>query len=198
MEVKALKFKSLKGISEKQLSEHHDVLYAGYVKKINEIRGKLKVINKDEANATFSDFRALKVEETFALNAIKLHEGYFDNLGGNSEPIGEILEMIEEYFGSFEEWEKDFKACCMSARGWVILAFDLNDKKLHNFICDSHNMYGIWNCIPLLIMDMYEHAYFIDFATGKKIYIETFMQNIDWNFVNSLVESYKIREIRVE
>ena len=198
MEVKPLKFKSLNGISEKQINEHHDVLYVGYVKKINEIREKLKSVNKDEANATFSDFRALKVEETFALNGVRLHEGYFDNLGGDGNPIGKILKMIQDDFGSFEEWEKDFKACCTSARGWVILLFDLNDKRLHNIICDSHNMYGIWNCIPLLIMDMYEHAYFIDFATAKKKYIEAFMQNIDWTFVNSLTELYKIKEMRGE
>jgi len=198
MEVKPLKFKSLNGISEKQISEHHDVLYAGYVKKINEIRERLKAVNKDEANATFSDFRALKVEEAFALNGVKLHEGYFDNLGGDGKPVGEILKMVQDDFGSFEEWEKDFKACCMSARGWVVLAFDLNDKRLRNLICDSHNMYGIWNCMPLLIMDMYEHAYFIDFSTAKKKYIETFMQNIDWTFVNSLIELYKIKEMRGE
>lgn len=197
MEVKPLKFRSLNGISEKQIAEHHDVLYAGYIKKINEIREKLKAVNKDDANATFSDFRALKVEETFALNAVKLHEGYFDNLGGDGKPNGAILKMIEEDFSSFEEWEKDFKACGMSARGWIVLAFDLNDNKLHNFICDAHNLYGIWNCIPLIILDMYEHAYFIDFATAKKKYIDVFMQNIDWNFVNSLIEFYRIKEIRM-
>lgn len=192
MEVKQLKFKSLNGISERQISEHHDVLYAGYVKKVNEIREKLKAVNRDEANATFSDFRALKVEETFALNGVKLHEAYFDNLGGDGNASGPILRMIEEDFGSFEEWSKDFKACGMSARGWVVLAFDADDKKLHNFICDSHNIYGIWNCTPLLVLDMYEHAYFLDFATGKKKYIEVFMQNIDWNFVNTLLEKNNI------
>jgi Fe-Mn family superoxide dismutase len=196
MEIKPIKFKSLNGISEKQISEHHDVLYAGYVKKVNEIREKLKVANREEANATFSDFRALKVEETFALNAVKLHEGYFDNLGGDGKPSGKILKIIEEDFGSFEEWERDFKSCGMVARGWVVLAFDLTDKKIHNFVCDAHNLYGIWNCIPLLILDMYEHAYFIDFVTSKKKYIDIFMQNVDWKFVNNLMESHKIDEIR--
>jgi len=193
MEVKPLKFKSLNGISERQIAEHHDVLYAGYVKKVNEIREKLKVVNKDEANATFSDFRALKVEETFALNGVKLHEGYFDNLGGDGKPTGAIMEIIERDFGSFDEWANDFKACGMSTRGWVVLAFDWSDKKLHNFVCDAHNLYGIWNSTPLLVLDMYEHAYFLDFATGKKKYIEVFMQNIDWNFVNSLAEKMNIK-----
>jgi len=196
MDIKPLKFKQLSGLSEKQISEHHDVLYAGYVKKINEIRTKLESVNKDDVNATFSDFRELKVEESFALNGVKLHEGYFDNLGSNGRPQGKIIELIKEDFGSLENWDKDFRACGIAARGWVILAFDLDSKKLHNFICDAHNSYGIWNCIPLLIMDVYEHAYFLDYATARKKYIDVFMQNINWQFVNSLVEKYKIVELR--
>ena len=80
METKPMKFKSLEGISERQLAEHHDVLYAGYVKKVNEIRSKIPTVSLEGVNGTYAELRELKVEETFAWNGFKLHEGYFDSL----------------------------------------------------------------------------------------------------------------------
>lgn len=193
--VKDLKFKELPGLSEKQLKEHHDVLYAGYVKKVNEIRSKLKTVDVADANATFSILRELKLEETFAANGVYLHEGYFDNLGGSGgKPSGALLKLIERDFGSFEKWEVEFRALGICARGWVVLAWDWNDMKLHNYLCDTHNQGGVWNCSPLLILDVFEHAYFIDYGTARKNYIETFMKNIDWSFVNELAERFHIEE----
>lgn len=197
MEIKPLKYSALEGLSEKQLKEHHGVLYAGYVKKLNEIREKLKTADCSLANATYSEYGELKREETFALNGIKLHEGYFDNMiSGGGEPSGAALNWIEKDFGSYEKWAEDFKALGMAGRGWAIMAMDLNDGKLYNYLCDAHNHGGVWGAIPLLIMDVYEHAYFIDFATGRKPYIETFFQNIDWEFVNRLVEKYGLERFR--
>ncbi|OGF66610.1 superoxide dismutase [Candidatus Giovannonibacteria bacterium RIFCSPHIGHO2_01_FULL_48_47] len=192
-EVRPLKYKELDGLSEKQLKEHHDVLYAGYVKKIDEIEEKLKKIDLASAGAVYSDLRELKLEETFALNGAKLHEGYFDNMikGGN-EPAGKILEMIERDFGSYENWEKEFKALGLAARGWVVLGYDLDEKKLKNILCDSHNQGGVWNMISLFIMDVYEHAYFIDYAAGRKAYIEAFFKNIDWRSIDKLMSRFGI------
>lgn len=196
-EPKPLKYTILEGISEKQLKEHHDVLYVGYVKKWNEIQEKLAQVDRSLANATYSDYGEMKREETFALNGIKLHEGYFDNMAqGGAEPLGIIKEWIERDFGSYEKWMEDFKALGVSARGWAILAFDLDDGKLYNYLCDSHNQGGVWNSVGLLIMDVYEHAYFLDFATARKAYIEVFFKNIDWGFVNSLIEKYKLDQFR--
>ena len=197
LEVKSLKYSQLPGLSERQLKEHHDILYAGYVKKVNEIRQKLASVDRTNPNATYSDLRELKVEETFALNGVKLHEGYFDNMGGTGGMAsGAIAQMIEQDFGSFDNWLVDFKASGIAARGWVVLAFDLDDTKLHNYSCDVHNQGGVWNSIPLLILDVYEHAYFLDYATSRKDYIETFMKNINWEFVDSLIERFKIKEFR--
>jgi len=197
LQPKALKYKKLDGLSEKQLSEHHDVLYAGYVKKVNEIRSKLMNVDKTTTNATYSDLRELKVEESFALNGVKLHEGYFDNMGGKGgKASGDVGKWIESDFESYEKWEEEFRALGIAARGWVVLAFDLDDGMLHNYICDVHNQGGIWNCVPLLILDVYEHAYFIDYGTGRKAYIETFMKTIDWSFVNSLIKKFNINKMR--
>lgn len=195
-EIKSLHYAELPGLSKKQLSEHHDVLYAGYVKKLGEIEGKVKTADVTESNATYSLIRELKLEETFAANAIRLHEGYFDNLGGDGKPKGHALELIKADFGSYEAWEKEFKALGLAARGWVVLAFDWENGRLYNYLCDVHNQGGIWNCTPLLILDVYEHAYFIDYATARKSYIEAFMENINWDYVNRAVKKARIHEYR--
>ena len=196
-EPKPLKYTELDGLSERQLKEHHDVLYAGYVKKVNEIEEKLKNVDISTANATYSDLRELKMEETFAVNGVKLHEGYFDNMNKVDKPglsilNGKVGKLIERDFGSYEAWEKEFKAMGLCARGWVVLGYDLDEKKLKNILCDSHNQGGVWNMIALLIMDVYEHAYFIDYATGRKAYIEAFFKNIDWEEVNRRIERFNV------
>lgn len=195
--VQPLKYKELPGLSEKQLTEHHDVLYAGYVKKVNEIRAALKDVDVTKANATYSDLRELKIEEGFAMNGVVLHERYFDNLtsGGNAES-GAVGHWIIEDFGSMEKWAAEFAASGIAARGWVVLAFDLNDGKLHNYVCDVHNQGGIWGAIPLLVLDVYEHAYFLDYATARKKYIDVFMQNLDWRVPNSIVSKYSLTTYR--
>lgn len=192
-EVKPLNYTQLEGLSERQLKEHHDILYAGYVKKIAEIEEKLKTTDISAANATYSEFGELKREETFALNGVKLHEGYFSNMKPNgSECAGRIRELIERDFGSYEAWEKEFRAAGLAGRGWVVLGYDLDEQKLRNVLCDAHNHGGVWNMVALFIMDIYEHAYFIDYGTGRKAYIESFFKNIDWEHVNGLVEKYKL------
>jgi len=194
LQPKPLKYKELPGLSEKQLSEHHDVLYAGYVKKTNEIRGKLASVSLEGVNATHSDLRELKLEETFALNGVKLHERYFDNLGGKGgAPEGQIADWIMEDFGSYEKWQAEFSACGMAARGWVVLAFDLEEKRLMNVVCDVHNQGGVWGQVPLLVLDVYEHAYFLDYATARKKYLETFTQNVDWSAVNAQIEKFDLK-----
>ena len=193
-EIKALPFQKLDGISEKTISIHYEKLYQGYIKKWQEIEEKLKAADITQSNATFSDFRELKVEETFAANAVILHEAYFDILGGNGSPEGEIIEAINKDFGSFENWQQEFKALGLSVRGWVILSYDFNDGKLRNYIADSHNSYGIWGASPILVLDMYEHAYFIDFGSDKKSYIEAFFKNINWQAVNKKFQKIVLKK----
>jgi len=192
LDAKPLPYASLDGLSENQLKQHHDVLYGGYVKKVNEIQEKLKNVDLSEANATFSMVRELKLEETFAVNAVKLHEGYFANLGGNGQISGPIQDMISEDYESYNKWEKDFRAAGMGARGWVVLAYDMDWNVVHNYSLDAHNFGDIFNAIPLFILDVYEHAYFIDYGTNRKDYIEAFMKNANWDYVNSIVEKYDL------
>lgn len=143
----------LKGISEKTLTEHYK-LYEGYVNKVNEIWEKLKTSDRNNANAIFSEYRELKLEETFALDSVKLHELYFENLGGTGgKPKGTIYSMINASFGSFENWLDDFIACGISSRGWTVLYYDPIDMKLtfRTFIimvlCCEPCLYWCW--IPM-------------------------------------------------
>jgi len=172
---------NMPGFSQRQILEHFNVLYKGYVNKVNEIRNKLLSADRSSANATYSEFRALKKGETFALDGVILHELYFNNLGGmGSAPSGSLLHKIEYDFGSFNNWMQDFIATGLAARGWAVLAYDPRDRGLHNFLQDAHDQGVIVNSKAILVLDVYEHAYFIDYGTQKRDYITAFLQNVNW------------------
>jgi|SRR3989344_4467413 len=179
-EIKNLPFKSLNGISDKTIEIHWGKLYQGYVKKWREIIDKSEKVDELLANATFSELRELEVEKTFTANAVLLHEAYFDILGGDGKPTGKIIDQIAKDYGSFEQWMGHFKAMSLTSRGWAVLAYDFNEGRLRNYIADAHNLYGIWGAAPIVVLDMYEHAYFIDFGSDKKSYIEAYFKNLNW------------------
>ena len=176
------------GISMKTHQNHY-TLYKGYVAKVNEIRGKLSAMatpDPTKANQTYSEIRELKVEYSFALGGVKNHELYFNHLGGKGgEPTGMIGDLITKAFGSYANWKADLKATGIGARGWAWLAHDYTDNSLFNYIGDSQNTYPVWNATPLLGLDVYEHAYFLDFGTKRPDYIEAFCNVIDWDAVNA-------------
>ena len=184
----------LDGISSRQIQEHF-TLYEGYIAKTNEIRSKLQDVDRSTANQTFSDLRELKVELSFALNGVKLHEAYFGNLGGKqSQPSGKTRSLIEKSFGSVEAWQADLRATGMAGRGWAITAFDFDDNLLHNYIADAHNSCGIWNALPIVVLDTYEHAYVIDYGVKRAPYIEAFFNNLDWDEINRRIDGLDIAE----
>ncbi len=185
----------LVGISKRQIDEHFDVLYKGYVNKANEIEEKLTQTPTEGANTTYSPWRELKREELFAVDAMRLHEWYFENLGPGSQLAGEIQRFIEEDFQSYDNWAAQFKATGMSSRGWTVLAYDWQDHRLHIYMTDIHQE-GMWQTSPLLILDCYEHAYMIDYGTARAKYIDSFMQNIDWDVVNERIRAMRVAESR--
>lgn len=182
----AKKFESireLEGISERTMTEHYK-LYEGYVKKWNEIVEKLRTADTETANQIHSDFRSLSVEMTFALSGIKNHEVYFGHLGGAGEaPAGKLAEQIDENFGSHKDLQNILKAAGMSARGWAWLVWDRDLKRLLVIVGDSQNTYVNWNSTPLVALDVYEHAYFIDHGIKRTDYIDTFFKNLNWSVV---------------
>jgi len=178
----------LKGISDSQLQQHRDTLYAGYVSKLNLIEDEIKKASTEGTNPTYSPLGELKRQEIFATNGVFLHEAYFGNLGGKGgEATGRIGDMIKEQWGSFEKWLADFRAAGMAARGWVVMAYSYNDMKLHNYSMDLHDKGAAWNCALLLVLDVYEHAYMIDYGVKRAAYLDAYFQNIDWDVVNQRV-----------
>ena len=177
----------LEGISDQQVEYHFETHYNGYVTKLNEIWEKLQQADRSKANQNYSDFRELKLEETFNYDGALLHEIYFHALkkDGDKNLSAELKAKIAEDFGSYEKWVEDFKATGIAFRGWSLLVFDLNTGKLRNIGADIHNTNGIWNAIVVLALDVYEHAYYVDFGPKRAPYIDAFMKNVDWKEVNS-------------
>jgi Fe-Mn family superoxide dismutase len=181
---------ALRGISEKTIETHHDKLYAGYVNKRNEIESLLPGVDRSAANQAYSAYRALKLEETFSADGAILHELYFDILGGpGGAPTGSLADKINADFGSFEAFVEDLTACGMAARGWAVTAYDPSDGKLHNFLCDVHNQGGVWGTVPLMALDTYEHAYFMDYGSDRPAYIQAFFDNVNWDKVQENLDN---------
>ena len=182
----------LDGISREAVEAHYK-LYQGYVAKRNEILGKLADVDLASANQVYSDLRALKVDLTFAIGGIKNHEIYFEHRGGDGgDPTDAIGDLIERDFGSAANWKADLKATGMAGRGWAWTAYDWDEGRLFNYIGDTQNTYPIWNATPLIALDVYEHAYFLDYQTDRASYIDAFFANLDWTTVNDWVNGYAI------
>lgn len=173
----------LHGISEKLITSHHDKNYAGAVKRLAGIQEKIRQL---PAAAEPFQLGSLKREELIAMNSMILHEYYFDNLGGDGQPGGNISKAISEQFGSYEAWEHEFKVTGQSlggGSGWVILAYSPRDKRLFNIWSSDHTQ-SLAAGIPVLVMDMYEHSYQMDYGADAKSYIEAFFKNINWEIAN--------------
>jgi superoxide dismutase, Fe-Mn family len=169
----------LDGISRLTVLAHYK-LYEGYVQKRNEILAQLA--------AADADLRALKIDLSFAIGGMKNHELYFEHLGGaGGKPAGPIRRLIERDFGSAEAWRADLKASGMGGRGWAWTAYDWDEGRLFNYVGDAQNTFPVWNATPLVALDVYEHAYVLDFQNDRAAYIDAFFANLDWGVVNDLV-----------
>jgi Fe-Mn family superoxide dismutase len=183
----------LHGISRATVEAHYK-LYQGYVAKRNEILARLAEVDLSAANQVYSELRALKVDLTFAVGGVKNHELYFAHLGGDGgDPDGPIGTLIRRDFGSVDEWRADLKATGMAGRGWAWTAYDWDEGRLFNYVGDAQNTFPVWNASPLVALDVYEHAYFLDYQTDRAGYIEAFLVNLDWRVVNEWVMQYGIR-----
>lgn len=183
------------GISRRTHDEHLK-LWQGYANKTNEIRKALAALEVDpaKANQIYSEIRSLKVDYSFAYEGYINHNVYFDTMGGSGgPPTGRVAQLINEAYGSFDKWVADFKATGMAARGWVFLAYDHQEKRVFNYAGDAQNTFPIWNHTCVLALDVYEHAYFIDFGVARAKYIDAFMQVIDWDAVNRRGEAVTTR-----
>ena len=183
--VKPLPFKPprLNGLSERLLASPYENNYGGAVRRLNAIEARLAQL--DWSTALVFEINGLKREELIAANSMILHEVYFDGLGGTGEPAGEIAAALERDFGSVARWQAEFTAmgkALAGGSGWVLLTWSERHGRLVNEWAADHT-----HCLaggrPVLALDMYEHAYHLDFGAKAAAYVEAFMQNIHWGHV---------------
>ncbi len=174
----------------------HVMLYNGYVTQTNKITEELANIpteKKEEANTTNGLYRGLKRGESYAVNGVVLHELYFRNIGGfNQNPSEEMLAILDKYFGDYEQWRQQFIATAKASRGWVVLAYDQRSKRLRNLSLDDHETGNVVLSLPILVLDMYEHAYNIQYGIDKMNYINAFMENIHWDILKQRIHHYAL------
>ena len=190
-QIKPLPFDAakLKGISEKLIKSHWENNYSGALKALNVIEQRLAVMLKDKDTPAYL-YGDLKREELIRTGSVVLHEQYFANLGGNGKADGNALKMIEKWFGSYENWENEFKKTANSlsgGSGWTVLAFNEHTREMHNYWQADHAHNPPFSR-PLLLIDMYEHSYQMDYGAAAAKYIDAFMQNVNWEEVNRRVE----------
>jgi len=177
----------LKGISEKLITSHWKNNYGTAVKSLVKVQQQLQGITKDVPAFTVA---GLRERELNYANSIVYHEHYFGNLGGDGKPSGTVIKAIDRRFGSYDRWEEIFRATGMSlsgASGWVVLEhnFHLNDLRIT--WASNHTQSSVFGQ-PLLVLDMYEHAYQMDYGASADKYIDAFFKNINWDIVNKLHE----------
>ena len=191
-DVKALPFdpKKIKGLSEKLLVSHYDNNYTGAVKRLNAIVEQLAGL--DYAKAPGFLINGLKREELIATNSMILHEVYFGGLGDESQPGPALAEALARDFGSIDRWRTEFVAMGKAeggGSGWVVLNWDPRDKRLVNAWAANHTT-TLAGGRPLLVLDMYEHAYHMDYGAKAGDYVEAFMHAIRWSNADSLYAQY--------
>ena len=173
------KLLGMEGFSE-TLLKNHFTLYQGYVTNTNKVLDILDQMLKEGKTAT-PEFAELKRRLGWEFNGMRLHELYFGNLGGKGGAGARLGAKIAADFGSYEAWEKDFKAVgTMRGIGWAVLYQDNENGKLINFWINEHDVAHPAGCTPILIMDVFEHAFMIDYGLKRADYVESFFKNIDW------------------
>jgi superoxide dismutase, Fe-Mn family len=178
-----------KGLSE-TLLKNHFALYQGYVNNTNKVIETLMAMMKDGKMST-PEYAELKRRFGWEFDGMRLHELYFGNLGGNGVlgSEGSLGKRLSDQYGSYESWEKDFKATgAMRGIGWVILYQDSASRALCNCWINEHDGGHMAGCTPLLVMDVFEHAYMTDYGTKKADYIEAFFRLINWDEVGKRVK----------
>jgi Fe-Mn family superoxide dismutase len=185
----------LDGISEKLINSHWANNYTGAVKALNSV--KQLIINAlNDANTLPFVYNELKREHLLRTNSVVLHELYFHNLGGNGKPDESVQKLLEDAFGSYETWEKEFRRIGSGlggGSGWVVLGYNLHNGLLENYWLGDH-LHSPAATYPILVLDMYEHSYQIDYGATATSYVDAFFRNIQWSVVAFRLD--KARQLR--
>jgi Fe-Mn family superoxide dismutase len=171
---------TLNGLSLDLIESHYENNYGGALRRLNAITEKLESL--DPVSAPPYVLNGLKREELAALNSTLLHELYFASLGGDGQPTKPMAEALAKDFGSLERWRAEFRAMGYAlggGSGWVVLVWLPRDARLVNQYASEHSQ-SVAGGVPILALDMYEHAYHMDFGANARAYVETFLRNVDW------------------
>jgi Fe-Mn family superoxide dismutase len=179
----------LNGISEKLIRSHHENNYTGAVKALNVVEQHLAGLGKEKDLPPYF-YGDLKREELIRTGSVVLHEHYFANLGGSGKADGKAKKLIEQWFGSYENWDAEFRRignALSGGSGWTILAWNHHTRELHNYWAADHSTSPAFST-PILVLDMYEHAYQMDYGAAAAKYVDAFMLNVNWDEVNRRIE----------
>jgi Fe-Mn family superoxide dismutase len=177
--------RKLEGISEKLIQSHWENNYSGAVKALNTIRGRLSQALSD-ANTPPYVYTGLKREQLIRTGSVVLHELYFANLGGDGKPGADLRTRIANSFGTFDAWESEFRKIANGlggGSGWVVLGFNNRLKLLENYWMADHATAPAYTT-PVLVLDMYEHSYQMDYGAQVAKYIDAFFVNVNWDTVS--------------
>ena len=185
MEYQAKNFDGILGMEgfSETLLKNHFTLYQGYVANTNKVAGLLGAMAK-EGKTAVPEYAELKRRFGWEFNGMRLHELYFGNMakgGSKTDAAPKLSNMLADEFVSFENWEKDFRATgAMRGIGWVVLYYDFSGKRLFNMWINEHDAGHPAGCAPILVMDVFEHAYMTDYGLKRADYINAFFRNIAW------------------
>ena len=191
-ELKSLPYSpgSLKDLSERLIQSHWENNYGGSVRALNVVKARLSEAMSQENFPAFI-YNDLKREHLIRTGSVVLHELYFENMGGGGQAGADLRSRLGESFGSFDAWETEFRrvgAGLGGGSGWVMLAYNRHTGMLENYWLADHTN-SPPDSVPLLVMDMYEHSYHMDYGTAAARYIDAFFNNINWDIVSRRLES---------
>lgn len=167
----------------------HLELMEGYIESLNQISAKLDAADRSNVDPNSSEFRSLKVDESYNINAAFLHGMFFENISDlQSQLQMDTLAFmrLERDFGSFDEWQKDFIACAMSSRnGWVLTVYNMHLNRYINVVVDLHNQNVPIASYPVVVIDCWEHSYYRDYLRDRKTYVHAMMKELDWEVIEA-------------
>lgn len=173
-------------LSDKNKKSHQE-LFDNYVKTLNKVSAKLDGCDKEGSNLNHSEFRNLKIDETYNHNAAFLHGLFFKNISDvNSQITSSSLTYMKlaQDFGTFNDWQTDFVACCLSSRnGWAVTAYNMQLKKYINTVIDLHSQNVMIGLYPVIVMDCWEHSYYRDYLKDRKTYVYGMMKELNWEVI---------------
>jgi superoxide dismutase, Fe-Mn family len=188
---KPLKHTSIPGfLSAEQISPHHTAHYGGALKAVTSADNRLEESFKTGTSVDPAAFAQLKRLINSRGNSVVLHELYFDGLAPKpQDPARDVRAAIEKRFGSLDKWWTDFAASAKEAAGWAMLVRHPVNDKLYNVVSDEHAMGLLWMAVPLVVIDVYEHAFYIDYQNRKADYVDKYRSYMDWDEVNARFKS---------